>query len=133
MPTNAPTIDALAAYAETDLLCYRAVAPEPLVQRQARLWQPWLDWAALTFDAKLRTTAGLAYVKQHHDSIAALRAAVTALDIDAIAGLGIAVPALGSLVLGLALARRAPERVDIGGLCIFSLSLLPLLSSPFFC
>jgi chaperone required for assembly of F1-ATPase len=103
-PNPDPTIDAIARYGETDLLCYRAETPAKLVQRQHQQWQPWLDWAALTFDAKLRTTAGLAYVKQHHDSIAALRAAVTALDIDAIAGLGIAVPALGSLVLGLALA-----------------------------
>jgi chaperone required for assembly of F1-ATPase len=44
------------------------------------------------------------YVKQHHDSVAALRRAVVALDVDVLAGLGIAVPALGSLVLGLALA-----------------------------
>src|ERR1700693_2128207 len=41
-----PTIDALAKYAETDLLCYRAEEPEALMRRQARGWQPWLDWAA---------------------------------------------------------------------------------------
>jgi chaperone required for assembly of F1-ATPase len=58
----------------------------------------------LTHDAPLRVAAGVAYVKQHHDSIAALRRAVAALDVDALAALGIAVPALGSLVLGLALA-----------------------------
>ena len=46
-----------------------------------------------------------AYIKQHHDSIAALQRAVARLDIHALAGLGIAVPALGSLVLGLALAE----------------------------
>jgi chaperone required for assembly of F1-ATPase len=103
-PDPAPTIDAVARYGETDLLCYRAETPPKLVQRQHQLWQPWLDWTALTYDAPLRTTTGVAYVKQHHDSIAALRAAVAALDIDAIAALGIAVPALGSLVLGLALA-----------------------------
>jgi chaperone required for assembly of F1-ATPase len=103
-PDPAPTIDAIARYGETDLLCYRAETPPKLVQRQHLQWQPWLDWAALTYDAPLRTATGVAYVKQHHDSIAALRRAVAALDIDAVAGLGIAVPALGSLVLGLALA-----------------------------
>ena len=103
-PDPLPTIDAIARYGETDLLCYRAEAPQALVQRQHRQWQPWLDWAALTYDAPLRVTSGVAYAKQHHDSIAALRRAVAGLDPDALAGLGIAVPALGSLVLGLALA-----------------------------
>lgn len=101
----APTVDAIARYGETDLLCYRADAPDALVQRQARAWQPWLDWAALTYDAPLRIGSGIAHVKQHRDSIAALRRAVGALDVEALAGLGIAVPALGSLVLGLALAE----------------------------
>ena len=103
-PDPSPTIDAVARYGETDLLCYRAEAPQALVQRQHRQWQPWLDWAALTYDAPLRVTSGVGYVKQHHDTVAALRRAVAALDADALAALGIAVPALGSLVLGLALA-----------------------------
>lgn len=103
-PDPAPTADAIARYGETDLLCYRAETPQTLVERQHRQWQPWLDWVALAYDAPLRVAAGVGYVKQHHDSIAALRRAVGALDVDALAGLGIAVPALGSLVLGLALA-----------------------------
>jgi chaperone required for assembly of F1-ATPase len=102
-PDPAPTIDALARYGETDLLCYRAEAPRSLVHRQHQRWQPWLDWAALAHDAPLRVTTGVAYVRQHRDSIAALRRAVATLDTEALAGLGIAVPALGSLVLGLAL------------------------------
>jgi chaperone required for assembly of F1-ATPase len=103
-PDPAPTIDAIARYGESDLLCYRADAPRELVQRQSRLWQPWLDWAALIYDAPLRVTTGVGYIKQHHDTVAAMKRAVTRLDIHAVAALGIAVPALGSLVLGLALA-----------------------------
>jgi chaperone required for assembly of F1-ATPase len=99
------TIDAIARYGETDLLCYRAASPSELVQRQVRLWQPWLDWAALVHDAPLRVTTGVGYVKQHHDSIAALKRLVARQNVYALAGLGIAVPALGSLVLGLALAE----------------------------
>lgn len=108
-PDPAPTIDAIARYAESDLLCYRAERPEELVKRQAREWQPWLDWAALTYDAPLRVSTGVAYVKQHRGAVAALRAAVGALDVSALGALGIAVPALGSLVLGLALAE---DRLD---------------------
>jgi chaperone required for assembly of F1-ATPase len=100
----AATVDAVARYGENDMLCYRAAAPQELVQRQARLWQPWLDWAALTHDAPLRVTTGVAPIRQHRDSIAALRRAVGALSVEELAGLGIAVPALGSMVLGLALA-----------------------------
>jgi chaperone required for assembly of F1-ATPase len=106
-PDPAPTIDAIARYAESDLLCYRAETPPALVERQAREWQPWLDWAAQRFDAPLRVSTGVAYVKQHRGAIAALRAAVGGLDVPALAALGIAVPALGSLVLGLALAEGA--------------------------
>jgi len=104
-PDPAPTVDALARYAESDLLCYRAEAPEALVARQARCWQPWLDWAANTYDAPMRVSRGISYVKQHRGSVAALRGAVAALDVDALAALGLAVPAMGSLVLGLALAE----------------------------
>jgi chaperone required for assembly of F1-ATPase len=110
-PDPAPTVDALARYAESDLLCYRAEAPEALVRRQMREWQPWLDWAALTHDARLRVSTGVTYVQQPRDSLAALRRAVAALDVAAIAALGVAVPALGSLVLGLALGAGQLDAV----------------------
>ena len=99
-----PTVDAIARYGETDLLCYRVERPEELVQRQARRWQPWLDWAAAKYDAPLRVGTGVAPIRQHRGSIASLRRAVAAFDPYALAGLGLAVPALGSLVLGLVLA-----------------------------
>ena len=104
-PDPAPTVDAISRYAESDLLCYRAERPEALVQRQTESWQPWLDWAAMTYGAPLRISKGIAYVKQHRGSVAALRNAVAALDAHALAALGLAVPALGSLVLGLAMAN----------------------------
>jgi chaperone required for assembly of F1-ATPase len=106
-PNPDAVVDAIARYGETDLLCYRADSPRELVHRQAQRWQPWLDWAALTYDAPLRVTTGVSHVRQHHDSISALRHAVRQQDCDVLAGLGIAVPALGSLVLGLALAAGA--------------------------
>ncbi len=116
-PDPDPIVDAIARYGESDLLCYRADSPEALVQRQIQDWQPWLDWVALTYDAPLRVTTGIGHVRQHHDSIRALRNAVAVLDADALAGLGIAVPALGSLVLGLALAAGkldAPTAFQLG-------------------
>jgi chaperone required for assembly of F1-ATPase len=104
-----PIIDAIARYGETDLLCYRAAYPPELADHQARAWQPWLDWVAVAHDAPLRVTAGVGHVKQHRDSIAALRRAVAACDAYALAALGVAVPSTGSLVLGLAMVA---ERLD---------------------
>lgn len=104
-PNPDPVVTALAKYAETDLLCYRAADPPALVQLQARSWQPWLDWAALALDAPLRITTGVMFIAQEPDALAALRRAVAVLDPFGLAALGTAVPALGSLVLGLAMAH----------------------------
>ncbi len=104
-PDPWPTIDAIARYGESDTLCYRAETPDSLVRREHERWQPWLDWVAAEYGAPLRVVAGIAPLKQHRGSIAALRKAVAEFDAFGLAGLGVAVPALGSLVLGLALAR----------------------------
>jgi chaperone required for assembly of F1-ATPase len=105
----AVTIAGLAAYGETDLLCYRATGPEALVRRQAAEWQKWLDWAALELDAPLRVTNGIVHVAQPPDALASLRRAVARLDVARLAALGVIVPSLGSLVLGLAVAAGALE------------------------
>ncbi len=102
-PDPAPTVAAIAKYGETDLLCYRA-EDRRLAERQAAAWDPILDWATLTLDAPLRTTAGVMPVAQSPDALAALGRAVAAHPPLELAALGVAVPALGSLVLGLALA-----------------------------
>ncbi|MCW3472985.1 ATP12 family chaperone protein [Limobrevibacterium gyesilva] len=104
-PDPEPVVLELARYAESDLLCYRAEQPAALVQRQQAGWQPWLDWAESRFAARLRVTAGVMYVPQDPQALAALAQAVAALDAWALAALGIAVPGTGSLVLGLAMAE----------------------------
>lgn len=102
-PDPAPTVAALARYAETDLLCYRA-DDRKLAARQAADWDPLLDWAALTLDAPLRITAGVMPVAQSPQALSAVARAVAARPPVELAALGVAVPALGSVVLGLALA-----------------------------
>jgi len=95
----------LARYGESDLLCYRADGPDALVRRQDEQWQPWLDWAARRFGARLRVTTGVMHCAQPPEAVAALAAAVAAHPPAALAALGIIVPATGSLVLGLAVAE----------------------------
>lgn len=102
-PDPKPMVEGLTRYGETDLLCYRA-EDHRLAARQAEAWQPVLEWAAQALDAPLRITQGLMPVPQPQDSLAALQAAVARHDAAGLAALGVAVPALGSLVLGLALS-----------------------------
>ncbi len=102
-PDPGPSVDALAGYGETDLLCYRA-EERSLAALQAREWQPLLDWSARALDAPLRVTTGLMPVPQDPGALRALRRAVAAHPPLELAALGVAVPALGSLVLGLALS-----------------------------
>ncbi len=104
-------VPAVSAYAGTDLLCYRAEHPQPLVERQARLWQPLLDWAALTYDAPLRVCAGLMPKPQPDEALAALRRVVEATDDWYLAALQTATGVCGSIVVALALleGRIGPD------------------------
>lgn len=97
----------VAAFAGTDLLCYRATSPASLVSRQTATWQPWLDWAERQFDARLAVAEGVMPVPQPEAALRALRAAVERLDDWRLVGLHGAVTLLGSLVLGLAIERSA--------------------------
>jgi chaperone required for assembly of F1-ATPase len=108
-PNPGPTIDAIARYGETDLLCYRAASPPALAARQAMLWQPWLAWSADHLGARLIASTGVMPHPQPAPSLARLHAIVARASPWELAGLGIIVPALGSLVLGLAVAQRRLE------------------------
>jgi chaperone required for assembly of F1-ATPase len=111
-PNPEPVALELARYAESDLLCYRTEHPPVLAARQNQAWQPWLDWAALRHGARLRTTTSLRHVPQDPGALAALAAAVAAQPPHGLAALGVAVPALGSLVLGLALSEGALDAAE---------------------
>jgi chaperone required for assembly of F1-ATPase len=102
-PDPKPMVEGITRYGETDLLCYRA-QDQRLAARQADAWQPVLEWAAQELDAPLKITQGLMPVPQPQESLAALQGAVARHDAAGLAALGVAVPALGSLVLGLALS-----------------------------
>ncbi len=107
-PDPRPTIAGIAGYGETDLLCYRSETPR-LAERQTAAWQPLLDWAARSLGARLMVTKGVMPVPQPGASLAALRQALAGLPPLALAALGVAVPVLGSLVLGLAMAHGRLE------------------------
>jgi chaperone required for assembly of F1-ATPase len=107
----APDIDTyaagLAVYGETDLLCYRADAPPPLVERQAAIWNPLLDWARARYDIGFTVTAGIIHRAQPPETIARLAHAIAARDAFELAALSPIVTIGGSLVIALMIAENA--------------------------
>ncbi|MFT4012049.1 MAG: ATP12 family protein [Paracoccus sp. (in: a-proteobacteria)] len=97
--------DMLAEYGATDLLSYRAEAPEALVSAQAEGWDPLIDWAATELRAPLRITHGVLPVPQDGAVLLKLRAELSNLDKFGLTALHDLVTLPGSLILGLAVIR----------------------------
>ncbi|MDQ3471194.1 MAG: ATPase [Pseudomonadota bacterium] len=97
----------LAEYGGSDLTCYRAQAPRPLVSQQEQAWDPLLVWARRRFDVDFRTTSDIVPVAQPAATTDRLAHAVGALDGFQLAGLSPLVTIGGSLVAGLAVLEGA--------------------------
>jgi chaperone required for assembly of F1-ATPase len=97
----------LAAYGETDLVCYRAEGPAPLVAIQAEHWDPVLAWAGRRYDILFEIVTGISHHAQPAETVARLDAAVAARDPFTLAGLSPLVTISGSLLIALALAEDA--------------------------
>ena len=97
----------LAAYGESDLLCYRAETPDRLVERQARHWDPILAWARRRYDVDFETVCGIMHRPQAKATVDQLAQAVLARNEFELAGLSSLVTISGSLVIALALAEGA--------------------------
>jgi len=95
-----------ALYGETDLLCYRAEAPQELALRQAEAWDPLLRWSANELGAPLKSTLGIVHLPQPEASLKALKAHVQPYQGFALKALYDWVTISGSLVLGLAVAKK---------------------------
>lgn len=106
IPQRNEVVEILAAYGQSDLLCYRATAPAALIARQAAGWDPVLDWAASVLGARLVVTAGVVHVAQPHDALERLTARVAGMTEFQLAGLHDLVAISGSLVLALAVTER---------------------------
>ncbi|WP_033923213.1 ATP12 family chaperone protein [Sphingomonas sp. 37zxx] len=108
-PDAATFAQGLAAYGASDLLCYRAESPEPLIDRQRAAWDPALDWARGRFDVHFTLTAGVMPVTQPAATLERLSDAITARAPFELAPLSVVVTITGSLVLALALVEGAAD------------------------
>ncbi len=95
----------LADYGGTDHLCYRATGPEDLVDRQARAWDPLLDWADEALGARLEVGQGVMHVPQPPAALSRLAAMVAELDPFRLVAFHDLVCISGSLILALAVVR----------------------------
>jgi len=97
----------IAAYAESDLLCYRAEAPAELVARQAQEWDPLLDWARARYDVHFTVTTGIIHAPQSPATVARLGEVLIAQNAFMLAAMSPLVTVGGSLVTALALVEGA--------------------------
>jgi chaperone required for assembly of F1-ATPase len=95
----------IAKYAGTDLLCYRADAPQELVDAQAARWDALLAWACHDLNMPLVATAGMMPVAQQADTLARAEAALAGLDAFRLAAVHTMTTLMGSVVLALAVLK----------------------------
>lgn len=112
-PNRATVQGMIGAYGESDLLCYRAESPAPLIARQAAAWDPLLDWAAQSLEAPLRVTAGIVHVAQPPQSLEKLLARLESFSDFELVALHDLVALSGSLVIGLAAAADVAPAADL--------------------
>ncbi|HET6390615.1 ATP12 family chaperone protein [Hyphomicrobium sp.] len=105
----ADTIDAVAAditaFAGSDLVCYRAEAPQQLVESQAEHWDPIVAWANETLDAQFRVVPGVMHVAQPEEALA-LFANALPRDAFSLSALHVITTLTGSALIALALFRQ---------------------------
>lgn len=101
----------LVGYGATDLVCYRADAPQLLRMRQDLAWDPLIEWISGRFGVRLHVTSGIVYIFQEAGALEVLAAEVACQSDFELAALHELVVLSGSLVIGLAV---------IDGFCTFS-------------
>jgi chaperone required for assembly of F1-ATPase len=98
--------DEIVKYLGSDLLFYRADGPEGLTERQARAWDPIVEWAAKTLGARFIMVEGVVFAAQPQEAIAAAAKAIPT-EIWRLGATHSAMTLAGSALLALALAHDA--------------------------
>lgn len=93
--------DMIAGYGGSDLICYRADGPQALIDRQAAVWDPLLEYSAAK-GAPLKATTGIVHCAQPAESLRILSGIVHGFDPFELTALHDLVAISGSLIMGLA-------------------------------
>lgn len=103
-----PVADEIAKYLGSDLLLYRADAPEGLVAQETQHWDLVLAWARDELGARFMQVQGVMYAVQPHEAITAARAAIPR-DAWRLGAVSSITTLTGSALLALALAHGAVD------------------------
>ena len=95
----------IARYAASDLLCYRASAPEGLARRQAEMWDPVLGWARDALGARFEVAEGLMPLAQPEAATSAIAVALMGFGPFGVTAVHVMTTLTGSALLALAHAR----------------------------
>lgn len=98
-------VDDIVNYAGSDLLCYRAKAPEGLVAAQGAHWDKVLAFARDKLKAPLVLAEGVVHVEQPQGSLAKIRREIEGLDAFSLAALHVMTALTGSALLAIAVLR----------------------------
>ncbi|RUO98096.1 ATP12 family chaperone protein [Hyphomicrobium sp.] len=98
--------DDIAAYAGSDLICYRAEAPEKLVELQAEHWDPIVAWANETLNAHFRVGFGIVHVAQPGEAIASFAHALLPHEAMRLTAMHVLTTLTGSALIALAVDRQ---------------------------
>ncbi len=115
-PQHGEVAAMIAAYGDSDLLCYRAAAPEALVARQAAAWDPMLDWLKARHGIALAPVTGVMHKPQDADSIQKIHEITRAMSAFELTGFHDLVSLSGSFVLGLAATERVGSAQELWAL-----------------
>ena len=99
-------IEMLAAYGDTDLLCYRAAGPEELITRQAVEWDPLLAWARKTYGVIMKTGEGVMHIAQDPRNLVRFTAELSKMTPFQIAAAHDLISLSGSMVIALAVIEK---------------------------
>ena len=100
-------LEDVSRFAASDLLCYRADAPEGLVAKQREHWDPILDWASSSLSATFEIAEGVVHIPQPKEAITAFGSRLkTHADPFKLACIHTFTSLSGSALLALALAEN---------------------------
>lgn len=94
-------------YANSDLVCYRTDRPPELVERQARAWDPIVDWARTALDSPFEVTTDIIHRPQPEAALAAFAACLKPLSDFELAAFHAIMTLTGSALIAMMLARKA--------------------------
>jgi len=99
------TLAEVTRYSETDLLCYPSEYPAALQARENAVWQPVLAWADAVLDLQFQQNQSIIHQPQPKETIRRIQSLIANATAYEQAGIMLAIPLLGSVILALALWR----------------------------